>query len=524
MADIDNDGEYEILGAGEEVYAVHADGTEFVNGDSDVRTLGPLSPTGLQGFWNTPAVGDLDGDGVQEVVAVSWNDNQVYVFNADGTVRSGWPKSANPLSFVPLNTLGSACLADLTADGNLEVIVSAGRAILAFRHDGTEVIDGDSNPGTDGVFALTGVEFSYGTPTVANIDDEPYPELIAGMRDNKIYVFNHDGTTYPGWPFVAGQNLTSSPAVADIDNDGQLEIVIGSSDSKVHALRPDLSSVPGFPVGIQLNEDLDSSPGLGDLNGDGKLDILIGASNGAVFAFSGANGAVLSGWPVLIRDNLNNQVAVRSSPVIADVDGDGELDVVVGDQIGRIHGFAKNGALLPGFPIQTGGLIEGACAVWDVDDDGLTEVMAQSFDQNIYVYDTPWAFDENLAPWPMFKRNQRNNAVMTEAVFERVGVSETPVTPSAALFQNAPNPVVQSATRIQYRVPRGKEYQHVKLAVFDLNGRHVRTLLDGEQPPGLYELRWDATDKTGRGVASGIYPYRLEVAGERHTRKMVVLR
>ena len=524
IADIDGDGTLEILGGGEEIYAVEPDGSEYIDGDNDIRTLGPLSQTGLQGFWNTPAVGDLDGDGVNEVVGASWNDSRVYVYDADGVARPGWPKSVNPLAFTPLNSLGSVCLADLTADGNLEVIVSAGRAILAWRHDGTEVIDGDSNPSTDGVFALTDVEFSYGTPTVVNLDDEPYPELVAGMRDNKVYVFNHDGSLYPGWPFVTSQNITSSPSVADIDLDGQLEIVIGSSDAKVYALRADLTSAAGFPVGIQLNEDVDSSPGLGDLNGDGRLDVVIGASNGAVFAFSGANGAVLSGWPVLIRDNLNNQIPVRSSPVIVDVDGDGNLDVVVGDQIGRIHGLTGTGGLLPGFPIQTGGLIEGACAVWDVDDDGLTEVIAQSFDQNIYVFDTPWTFDESRAPWPMFKRNQRNNAVMAEPVFEKVGVGDSPVAPTAALFQNAPNPVSGAATHIRYRVPEGESYRRVTLMVFDLNGGLVRTLVDGEQPPGLHELRWDARDQTGRAVASGIYPYRLQVAGEHLTRKMVVLR
>ena len=62
------------------------------------------------------------------------------------------------------------------------------------------------------------------------------------------------------------------------------------------------------------------------------------------------------------------------------------------------------------------------------------------------------------------------------------------------------------------------------IQVFDLQGRLVRNLADGERPPGQYETVWDGRDAAGRRVASGIYPYRLQVAGETLTRKMVVLR
>ncbi len=57
-----------------------------------------------------------------------------------------------------------------------------------------------------------------------------------------------------------------------------------------------------------------------------------------------------------------------------------------------------------------------------------------------------------------------------------------------------------------------------------MSGRVVKTLIDGEQPPGLYEMSWDGTDRAGRRVAAGIYPYRLDVAGTSFTRKMVLLR
>ncbi len=424
LADLNHDGQPEILGGGEEIYAVQSNGDEYYDGDQDVRTLGPITKTGGMLFWNTPAVGDVDRDGEPEVAGVSWSDVNVRLLDRFGIAMPGWPKDGNPLNEMEPNPLGSVCLADVDADGTLEVLCSVGRVLFCWHYDGTELRDGDNNPATDGILAVTGEAFSYSTPTVANIDGDPYPEIIAGMHDGKLYVFHHDGTPYAGFPFATGGNITSSPAVADINLDGQPEIVFGSSDSKLYAIHSDLTSAPGFPVGIQLAQDVDSSPAIGDITGDGIPDVAIGASNGALFVFRGQNGTIPAGFPIQIRDNLGVKVAVRSSPVLADVDGDGQIDIVFGDQKGRLHCVDRNGQYLPGFPIQTGNLIENAPAVWDVDGDGLTEILAESFDQKIYCWDTPWTFNPALAAWPMFKHDQRNSGIATTDVFELTGVGD----------------------------------------------------------------------------------------------------
>ena len=523
LADLDSDGSLEIVTGGEEVYAVRYTGEDYYDGDRDVRTLGPLTSSAQTLYWNTPAVADINLDGYVEVAAVSWNDAKLHVVDYHGVELPGWPKSVNPLGSTAPNPLGSVCLADVDADGRMEIFCQVAKCLFAWHVDGTELRDGDSNPATNGVLLVSGSSFSYGSPTVANIDTDPYREIIAGMRDGKLYVFRHDGTPYPGFPFVTGGDITTSPAVGDIDNDGRVEIVFGSgTDSKVYAIRSDLTSAAGFPVGIQLQADVDSSPALADVTNDGYLDVVIGASNGSLFIFRGNGGTIPTGWPVAIKDNAGTKIAIRSSPAVADVDGDGSLDIVVGDQIGRLHGLNAAGQYLPGFPIQTGSLIEGAPAVWDIDNDGLTEVIALSYDQKIYCWDTPWTFNQSKAVWPMFKRNQRNTGAVSDEILAVTAVPDEPTRLRPALLQNYPNPFFAS-TLIRYRVPEGAAYQGVRLHIFDLNGRIVRTMVSGEQPPGLYEMSWDGNDAQGRRVASGIYPYRLEVGGEVLSRKMVIL-
>ena len=83
------------------------------------------------------------------------------------------------------------------------------------------------------------------------------------------------------------------------------------------------------------------------------------------------------------------------------------------------------------------------------------------------------------------------------------------------LFQNYPNPF-HDRTAIAYAVERPGP---VTVMVYDLLGRHVRTLVDQTQPVGTYEVGWDGRDAAGQPVASGTYFYRLRVGGAVSTKQ-----
>ncbi len=87
------------------------------------------------------------------------------------------------------------------------------------------------------------------------------------------------------------------------------------------------------------------------------------------------------------------------------------------------------------------------------------------------------------------------------------------------LGQNYPNPFNPS-TLIPYRLPVST---HVRLEVFNILGQRMATLVDAEQPAGFHTATWDGTDAAGRGVAAGLYLYRLVGDGVRLTRSMVLL-
>lgn len=88
------------------------------------------------------------------------------------------------------------------------------------------------------------------------------------------------------------------------------------------------------------------------------------------------------------------------------------------------------------------------------------------------------------------------------------------------LHQNTPNPFNPSTT-ITFSLP---ESAPVTLAIYDVNGRMVRTLVSGERAAGLHEVVWNGMDDNGRAVASGVYVYRLTAGEKIATQRLALIR
>ena len=84
-----------------------------------------------------------------------------------------------------------------------------------------------------------------------------------------------------------------------------------------------------------------------------------------------------------------------------------------------------------------------------------------------------------------------------------------------SLQQNYPNPFNPS-TRIQYQVSR---ISQVTLKVYDVLGNEAATLVEAEQPAGIYEVEFNASQ-----ISSGIYFYKLQAGSFVETKKMILLR
>jgi len=103
------------------------------------------------------------------------------------------------------------------------------------------------------------------------------------------------------------------------------------------------------------------------------------------------------------------------------------------------------------------------------------------------------------------------------------GGGDTPWVSSYRLHQNHPNPF-NPTTTIRYEIPSGAGSVAVSLAVYDVEGRRVRVLVDQSRTGGVQYVEWDGRDDEGRAVSSGIYFYVLRAGNETLTKKMALVK
>ncbi|MGZ4794519.1 MAG: FG-GAP repeat domain-containing protein [Acidimicrobiia bacterium] len=341
--------------------------------------IGPIAP------FSSPAVADITGDGVPEVV-VGGMDGCTRVYSLSGASKVGclWDGGGAVQS--------SPTLVDWDGDGVKDVIVtSVLGGIYAWRGNGNPLFSWGT---AGGVFA---------SPAVGDIDGDGRPDIAIATWGQRVTAYRHDGSTmFSNFIF---DTSWSTPALADLDGDGTLEVIVGADMDRgnganfppynmppggyVWVFHRDGSNLAGFPRHLS-DQVVWSSPSVVDLNRDGHLDIVVGTGlNWAgighqLFAID-RFGNALPGWPVSMTD------ATMASPAIADLDGDGRWDVAEQTADGRITYVGSDGATWQGpkcnmsfTPCQPLGL-GGGVAVGDVNGDGVQDVVSFT-EANLRVY------------------------------------------------------------------------------------------------------------------------------------------
>lgn len=295
------------------------DGLEIVIGNRPFGTVLCFDGDNSDGINEGISATGLPGSPYAGSEGVDWD--LLWIFYAGGEV---W---------------ASPAIGDVDNDGALEVVVGStnGKLYILNGRDGIQ----ETSIATGGAI--------YASAALANLDTDPYLEIVVGVADGKVYCFEWKGTVQnPQWIFPTTGAIYSSAAIGDVDGDGHLEIVVGSNDGKVYCLSftgkerwtcstggPVYSSPALFDC-IRVGEyELEWSIFRHDAQRTGfyghrpesQLDvglyICIGSNDGYLYLLSGKSGAVI--------DRFRTNGEIRTSPSVADVDGDRRLEVVVYD-------------------------------------------------------------------------------------------------------------------------------------------------------------------------------------------------
>ena len=84
-------------------------------------------------------------------------------------------------------------------------------------------------------------------------------------------------------------------------------------------------------------------------------------------------------------------------------------------------------------------------------------------------------------------------------------------------FPNPFNPVTTIGYSLSHR-------EHINLGIYDLKGRKIKTLINGKQSSGYYEVKWNATNDLGGAVTGGVYFYKIQVGQISETKKIILLK
>ena len=273
------------------------------------------------------AAGDLDGDNVPEIVATSYNQH-VTALRFDGSVM--W-RFANDDS-----VLSGVAIGDIDRDGHNDVVFGGDASQNAFYDAGGSIT------------ALTGEgrrkwvkhinQIGQSSPVLVDINGDGKLEIFAGsginftnlngvpFPGNAVYGLDSNGNDLPGWPYSTGANTSdfrtpSPPAVADLNGDGIPEIVVGDYSGQIHAIRANgtlLWKVQAY------NAPLFAAPVIADIDGDNDLDV-VQLSNSQIKAFNGLTGAAT--WNNFVDDGNVRQYI--NSPTVGQFKGNGTTQLAI---------------------------------------------------------------------------------------------------------------------------------------------------------------------------------------------------
>jgi len=190
-------------------------------------------------------------------------------------------------------------------------------------------------------------------PVFADIDGDGRYDLVVGKFDGHLVYYHNMGTPQSA-VFVRTASpvdtitVTSNaaPAFVDIDGDGDLDMFVGGPNGRLKFYRNDGNSSSFQPTLVStwyqnITAGLDAIPTFVDIDGDGDNDLFIGTSEGRIEFYRNDGSPAEAQFVRVTNAYAGTAPAQEASPAFVDIDGDGDLDMFMGDIKGGLH-FYRN--------------------------------------------------------------------------------------------------------------------------------------------------------------------------------------
>jgi len=485
------------------------------------------------GRRSSPVFADVDDDSDLDLF-IGQDEGRIFFYRNDGTIYlPSWTTITESYLFIDVGTFSHPALVDIDDDGDMDLFIGESEGNINFYRTEETIPIPSWSKVTENYFAI---DADFSSPTFADIDGDGDLDLFIGRKDGKIDFYENIGTADSAfWILIPDQHnfldvgTYVAPAFVDIDGDADLDMFVGQIYGKIHFFRND--GTPQNPSWTQVSENFDlidvgkySVPTFGDLDSDGDFDLLVGNEEGKIYFYrNDGTPEAFSFVPVTdCYDSID--VGERSALVLCDFDADDDLDLFVGESKGGLH-YYKNltlNSIRGKVTDQTAFPLENAVVYLSGDKEDST------FTDSSGNYEFVGLPLGDYCVFRDFVSFQYCFSPFDSDTFEInfVGVTQVDEFPEQnigkrlRLFSNYPNPF-NPLTNISYFIPEDAE---VKLTIYNLRGEKVRELVNGLQAKGKKKIVWEGKDSHGEKVASGIYFCKLQTDEESETIRMVLLK
>jgi len=327
-------------------------------------------------IWGSPAVADIDNDGEYEIAIVSKNKH-CYIIDESGNIETSY----NANQFL----MGTTSFANLDNDDELEIVFtgySTSGKVFAINPDGTDV---NNFPVNISEKILKGV-------AIYDMDSNGRDDIIVATENDKVVAIVYDNGTINNL-FYSDDKFKSAPTVIDINN--EILIVVGDDGGHLYGININGS----LEFDLITNDNISSEVGLIEYNN--QLAIFIGSEDGLLYAID-SNGNNLENWPQDIGGKVN------SSPVFADVDNNGEPEVITATEEGLLVIYHLDGTPYQNYPISmgSGGFVSSPTII-DIDNDNDFEIIVGTT-ENLSVFDIKQESSSDNYYWNNYRGDNHN--------------------------------------------------------------------------------------------------------------------
>lgn len=514
----------------------------------------------LPAYPLTPIADDLDGDGTEEVIAAS--DNRLFVVTTAGdnfihrisgcapctyygdssgsTVNPGTPYLVPLFAQVP-GTITAGPVTGSFPGGEKLVVIgyddNGVGAVAMYR-----IADADLNGQADlaaSVDTMTsipialsfgdqlhvlndgGVLWVYSAPGPTNARVSVAADQYHGLcrTEDTIYVLAGDsvstivsrvvGTSPPSADTVDGY-YSLGPVIGDLERNGGWDLIACSPDGDLMAVQTqDAFNGSSYqPITTSTGFSFTTNPVLADIDNDGQPDIVIGGVN-AVYAFDfranllGDWFVLKTGFPIEVNDRFPDDDVI-AAPIVADLARGGMAEIVFPTLVGNVYSLGPQ--VTYGFPLSGGERGAGSSLYYTDSTGGFLGYLGADG----WFYSWEVDADSAHAYWPMGGADPSGSfAFDSTRLGPRAALGETF---DDSRFYNYPNPVLDGRTTFRYYLD-GVANQ-VTLKIYDLSGREISSLRGSVVAGSDNEVDWDCST-----ITPGVYRCMIEVeyqSGTKH--------